>query len=140
MFIGEKIKLLREEHQLSQEDMAKSLHVSYQAVSNWERGKSYPDISNIIMISDLYSISLDELIREDTDYKEVLLEKKLTDIIDLIFNSIFLFSAFAVLIYMLVANKLNESTRLYLILSLIVSIHTSINLSKAFKKYVSSSF
>lgn len=33
-----------------------------QAVSNWERGKSYPDISNIIMISDLYSISLDELI------------------------------------------------------------------------------
>lgn len=56
--------------------MAKSLHVPHQAVSNWERGKSYPDISNIIMISDLYSISLDELIREDKNYKDILLEKK----------------------------------------------------------------
>lgn len=86
MRIGEKIKIIREDRKISQEDMAKSLHVSGQAVSNWERGKGYPDISNIIMISDLYEISLDELIREDKNYKDVLLEKKVSKIADLAIN------------------------------------------------------
>lgn len=54
MQIGEKIKIIRENKKISQENMAKSLHVSYQAVSNWERGKSYPDISNIIMICTIF--------------------------------------------------------------------------------------
>ena len=133
MFIGEKIKLVRESYQLSQEDMAKKLHVSYQAISNWERGKSYPDIANIIMLSDLYDISLDELIREDTDYKEVLLEKKLTNIIDLTINSILLLLALSILIYMFSANKLNSGNQFYIILTVIIIIHTIVDLSKSFK-------
>lgn len=99
MQIGEKIKIIRENKKISQENMAKSLHVSYQAISNWERGKSYPDISNIIMISDLYNISLDELIREDKNYKDILLEKKVSGIVDTILNVIFFLCAVTILIY-----------------------------------------
>ena len=50
---------------MSQSDLAKSLHVSYQAISNWERNKSYPDKENIIMISNLFNIPLDELMRDE---------------------------------------------------------------------------
>lgn len=110
--------------------MAKSSHVSYQAVSNWERGKSYPDISNIIMISDLYSISLDELIREDKNYKDILLEKKALSIADTILNVIFLLCAVMLLIYMMVENKLTSYNSFYIILTILVVIHTSLDLLK----------
>ena len=65
---GEKIKHLRQSNKMSQSDLAKSLHVSYQAISNWERNKSYPDKENIIMISNLFNIPLDELMRDEQKY------------------------------------------------------------------------
>ena len=110
--------------------MAKSSHVSYQAVSNWERGKSYPDISNIIMISDLYSISLDELIREDKNYKDILLEKKALSIADTILNVIFLLCAVMISIYMMIENKLTSYNSFYIILTILVVIHASLDLLK----------
>ena len=55
-------------NKMSQSDLAKSLHVSYQAISNWERNKSYPDKENIIMISNLFNIPLDELMRDEQKY------------------------------------------------------------------------
>ena len=134
MQIGEKIKIIRENKKISQENMAKSLHVSYQAVSNWERGKSYPDISNIIMISDLYSISLDELIREDNNYKDILLEKKVSGIVDTILNVIFFLCAVMILIYMIIENKFTSANSFYIILAILVIIHTSIDLLKLLPK------
>jgi len=68
MQLGEKIKHLRQSNKMSQSDLAKSLHVSYQAISNWERNKSYPDKENIIMISNLFNIPLDELMRDEQKY------------------------------------------------------------------------
>lgn len=114
--------------------MAKSLHVSYQAISNWERGKSYPDISNIIMISDLYNISLDELIREDKNYKDILLEKKVSGIVDTILNVIFFLCAVMILIFMIIENKLTSANSFYIILAILVIIHTSIDLLKLLPK------
>lgn len=114
--------------------MAKSLNVSYQAISNWERGKSYPDISNIIMISDLYNISLDELIREDKNYKDMLLEKKVSGIVDTILNVIFFLCAVMILIYMIIENKLTSANSFYIILAILVIIHTSIDLLKLLPK------
>ncbi|MFG1199797.1 helix-turn-helix domain-containing protein [Pediococcus acidilactici] len=64
MTLSLKIKHLRQSNKMSQSDLAKSLHVSYQAISNWERNKSYPDKENIIMISNLFNIPLDELMRD----------------------------------------------------------------------------
>ena len=68
MQLGEKIKHLRQSNKMSQSDLAKSLHVSYQAISNWEGNKSYPDKENIIMISNLFNIPLDELMRDEQKY------------------------------------------------------------------------
>ena len=114
--------------------MSTSLNVSYQAISNWERGKSYPDISNIIMISDLYNISLDELIREDKNYKDILLEKKVSGIVDTILNVIFFLCAVMILIYMIIENKLTSANSFYIILAILVIIHTSIDLLKLLPK------
>lgn len=65
MNIGEKIRNAREENQLTQTQAAESLMVSRQTISNWENGKSLPDILSVIRMSELYHISLDELLKGD---------------------------------------------------------------------------
>lgn len=65
MEIGEKLKTKRMEANLTQEQVAEALSVSRQTISNWENEKSYPDIINVIQLSDLYSVSLDELLKGD---------------------------------------------------------------------------
>ena len=65
MEIGRKLKEVRMKSNLTQEQVAEELFVSRQTISNWENEKSYPDIISIIKLSDLYSISLDELLKGD---------------------------------------------------------------------------
>lgn len=65
MGIGEKIKRARAEMGLTQEQAAEALMVSRQTISNWENGKSLPDIVSVIKMSELYQISLDELLKGD---------------------------------------------------------------------------
>ncbi len=63
MEIGSKIKEARLKIELTQEQVAEVLDVSRQTVSNWETGKSYPDIVSVIKMSDLYGVSLDYLLK-----------------------------------------------------------------------------
>ena len=65
MNIGNKIKNAREENKLTQTQASESLMVSRQTISNWENGKSLPDILSVIRMSELYQISLDELLKGD---------------------------------------------------------------------------
>ena len=65
MEIGNRLKNARVEMGLTQEKVAEEIGVSRQTVYNWENGKCYPDIENVIKLSDLYSVSLDELLKED---------------------------------------------------------------------------
>lgn len=65
MEIGSRLKKARGEIGLTQEKVAEELGVSRQSVSNWENNRSYPDIVSVIKLSDLYSVSLDELLKED---------------------------------------------------------------------------
>lgn len=65
MEIGPKIKHARGKANLTQEEAAEALGVSRQTVSNWENGKTYPDIASVVKMSDLYSISLDQLLKEE---------------------------------------------------------------------------
>ena len=60
--IGHKLQALRKEHNLSQEELSDKLAVSRQAISKWERGEAYPDTENLIAISKLFNVSIDELI------------------------------------------------------------------------------
>lgn len=61
----EKLKTYRTEHGLTQDDVAASLYVSRQTISKWENGVNEPDISTILKLSDIYSVTLDALLRED---------------------------------------------------------------------------
>lgn len=79
MNIGQKLKNTRLTAGLTQESVAEKIGVSRQTISNWENDKSYPDIVNVIALSNLYSISLDELLKEDLKMVKYLQES--TDVV-----------------------------------------------------------
>lgn len=79
MEIGKKLKQARLGAKLTQEQVAERLFVSRQTISNWENEKSYPDIVSVVRLSDLYSISLDDLLKGDKEMLEHLGES--TDIV-----------------------------------------------------------
>lgn len=66
MQLSKKIKICRQENKLTQEDFAQSLNVSRKTVSGWENGRSFPDITTLIRISDVYNISLDILLKDSS--------------------------------------------------------------------------
>ncbi|MBQ8356693.1 MAG: XRE family transcriptional regulator [Clostridia bacterium] len=65
--IGNKIRELRKERGLTQQAFAQALHVSFQAVSNWERGIAPPDLENLIGIASYFGILVDDLLRQKTE-------------------------------------------------------------------------
>jgi len=65
--INEKLKQARLATNLTQEDLAEKLGVSRQTISNWENGRSFPDIVSIITLSDVYGINLDSLLKGDKE-------------------------------------------------------------------------
>lgn len=67
MEIGKQIKKFRTEMALSQEDLAEKIFVSRQTISNWENDKNYPDIKSLVLMSSLFSVSLDILIKGDLE-------------------------------------------------------------------------
>ena len=74
MEIGKKLKEAHLNRDLTQEVIAEKLNVSRQTISNWENEKSYPDIISVIELSNLYSISLDDLLKGDDAMMEHLQE------------------------------------------------------------------
>lgn len=65
MKIGEQLQKQRKLHKMSQDELADKLHISRQSISKWENGGSLPSFANVVAISDLFHISLDELILGD---------------------------------------------------------------------------
>lgn len=65
MEIGKIIKKYRTEKNMTQEELASILFVSRQLISKWENNKSYPDLNQLIQLSDYFNLSLDELMRGD---------------------------------------------------------------------------
>ena len=74
MEIGKKLKDARMRSGFTQESVAEKVNVSRQTISNWENEKAYPDIISVIELSNLYSISLDELLKGDEKMMEHLEE------------------------------------------------------------------
>ncbi len=64
MIFSEKLQILRKNKGLTQEALSEKLNVSRQAVAKWESGQAYPDISNLISISDLMGVTVDYLVRD----------------------------------------------------------------------------
>jgi transcriptional regulator with XRE-family HTH domain len=102
MNIGDKIKNAREENKLTQTQASESLMVSRQTISSWENGKSLPDILSVIRMSDLYQMSLDELLKGDKAMmekfeKEAEIEKVERKLIKYAFIGIFIWVAILIL-------------------------------------------
>lgn len=65
MTLGEKIYKLRTERNLSQGDLSEILEVSRQSVSKWENGAATPDLDKIIKLSEIFGITIDELVKNE---------------------------------------------------------------------------
>ncbi len=74
VIFSEQLKREREKLGWSQAELAEKLHVSRQSVSKWETGKNYPSIEVIIDLSDLFGITIDELLRGDDGLKEKVIQ------------------------------------------------------------------
>lgn len=70
MNFNEKLISLRKSKGLSQEELGAELNVSRQTISKWESCQSYPDFQRLVLLSDFFGLTLDELIK-DIDVQEV---------------------------------------------------------------------
>ena len=79
MELGKQIKKHRQEVQLSQEKLADRVYVSRQTISNWENDKSYPDVNSLVLLSEIFQISLDNLIKGDIEVMKDVIQKEEVD-------------------------------------------------------------
>lgn len=76
MELNTQIKKYRAELNLSQEELAEKAYVTRQTISNWENGKSYPDIHSLLLLSSLFNVSLDQLIKGDIETMEEIINER----------------------------------------------------------------
>ena len=79
MELGKQIKMYRLENKLSQEELADRIYVSRQTISNWENDKNYPDINSLVLLSEVFKVSLDKLIKGDIDVMKDVIKKEEVD-------------------------------------------------------------
>ena len=67
MEIGKQIRKYRSELKLSQDDLADKVYVTRQTISNWENDRNYPDIRSLVLLSNVFGVSLDILVKGDLE-------------------------------------------------------------------------
>lgn len=87
MQFNEKIISLRKSMGLSQEELGAELHVSRQTISKWESAQSYPDFQRLVLLSDYFGLTLDELVR-DVDVADVRAKNLNSEKLDSIYNDV----------------------------------------------------
>lgn len=75
MKLSEKIQLLRKQNNFSQDDLAEKLNVSRQAISKWEAGITLPELDKLIILSNLFNISVDTLIKDELNLDIIVTNK-----------------------------------------------------------------
>lgn len=115
MKIGTIIKEKRTKSGLTQEDLAKKLHVSRSTISNWEINRNYPDIKLIVNISNILEIPLKELLQEESDIvnrlsEDTIIRKKISKRNKILYFLIFilLISLLSVVIYFSNINDISN--------------------------------
>ena len=76
MELRKQIKMHRQEAELSQEELANRVYVSRQTILNWENDKSYPDVNSLVLLSEIFQISLDKLIKGDIGVMKEVIQKE----------------------------------------------------------------
>lgn len=79
---GQFIAKLRKEKNMTQKQLSEKLHLTDKAISKWERGLSFPDIATLEPLSELFDVSITELLSgEQDDKKEVNIDEKVLEIL-----------------------------------------------------------
>ena len=68
MNLSAKLQLLRKKNGLSQEELAERVGISRQAISKWESGQSTPDLNKLILLSEIYNVTIDSLVKDSDEY------------------------------------------------------------------------
>ena len=77
MELGKRILTIRKENDLTQDELAEICSVTRQTISNWENGKSYPDLDTLVLLSDSFGVSLDAMLKGDREMvSEITKEQK----------------------------------------------------------------
>lgn len=76
MELGKQIKKYRIENELSQEELANKIYVTRQSISNWENDKTYPDVNSLVLLSEIFQVSIDELIKGDLNKMKETIKKE----------------------------------------------------------------
>lgn len=108
--LGEILKNSRLKRKYTQEDIGEKLGVSRQSISNWENGKTYPDIVSMIKLSDIYKISLDTLLKGDDNVIKHFQEEKgiVEDNKKIIIGVILLFVLMSIMIFLEAFNFMTD--------------------------------
>lgn len=77
MTLGEKISALRNQHEMSQGDLAEKMNVPRQSISKWETDTSVPELDKLIQLSEVFHITLDKLVKSDTLQEDTSKENEL---------------------------------------------------------------
>jgi len=116
MDLGKKIMTMRNEKNLSQEQLAEKLNVTRQTISNWENGKFYPDIDSLVNLSKFFNVSLDDLLSYDDKVLDYL--KDSTDIVKSNKNILYavLLNILLIIAFIIVGIIFNESASIIIII------------------------
>ena len=116
MDLGKKIMTMRNEKNLSQEQLAEKLNVTRQTISNWENGKFYPDIDSLVNLSKFFNVSLDVLLSYDDKVLDYL--KDSTDIVKSNKNILYavLLNILLIIAFIIVGIIFNESASIIIII------------------------
>ncbi len=134
MDIGNKIKKYREHIGLSQEQLADSIYVSRQTVSNWENNKSYPDINSLKLLSNIFDVSLDEFVKGDIEE----MKKRINECDLKEYNTLSIIFSVEFLVMLISSYPLLRFLGIYGIIIWvtisILTLYTSIKIEKIYKK------
>lgn len=135
MDIFTKLKAARIKANLTQEMVAEKLQVSRQTISNWENGKTYPDIISVIALSDIYAISLDALLKGDEHMiahleKSTNIVKSNTKLITLFIINIVVFA-----LMMLFNSVISNNKYLMVAVLLFVIVNTTVLFYQVIRKF-----
>lgn len=130
--INKMLKAKRQELSLTQEEVAEKIYVSQKSVSNWETGKTYPDIESLVRLATLYELSLDHLLLEEPKVVEESTEQTKRTVLKKL--SLFPFLTTIVLVIILLGQKwwgvLSEEVSLLISLAIVLNLVPLYSLTK----------
>ncbi len=80
METGKTIREMRTRAGMSQDDLAARVYVSRQTISSWENGKTYPDLQSLLILSEAFGASIDEIVKGDVAIMEKAVERNIRTI------------------------------------------------------------